>query len=145
MKEVQAQFQLLDNYVKEYSLKINNKIPENSNLNINGQIGFRIINITEQEDGLIGEIELVNNLDITIEEENKAQIKIIMRGLFKYTNKEEKDKFEEMLKINGATTLSHLIRAYIHSNTALSGMPNIITPMVNFIQFFKDNENNTNK
>lgn len=61
-----------------------------------------------------------------------------MGGLFKYSDKNQKEKFEEMLKINGATTLSHLIRAYIHTNTAISGMPNIITPMINFVEFFNE-------
>ena len=56
------------------------------------------------------------------------------------TIKQKKSDFEEMLKINGATTLSHLIRSYIHTNTAISGMPNIIVPMINFVQFFKENE-----
>ena len=49
-----------------------------------------------------------------------------------------KENFEEMLKINGASTLSHLMRAYIYTMTGLSGMPQINTPMINFIEFFKN-------
>lgn len=139
MKNVQAQFQMLDSYVKEYNLKTTCKLTDDMNMNINGQIGFGIIKITEEEDRLVGEIEVSNNLDIMVEEKCKAEIEIVMRGLFQYTNKDEKEKFEEMLKINGATTLSHLIRAYIHTNTAISGMPNIITPMINFVEFFHEN------
>lgn len=138
MKNVQAQFQMLDSYVKEYSLKTTCKLTNDMDMNINGQIGFGIIKIVEDDDGLIGEIEVTNNLDIMVEENCKAKIKIVMGGLFKYTNKNQKEKFEEMLKINGATTLSHLIRAYIHTNTAISGMPNIITPMINFVEFFNE-------
>ena len=47
-------------------------------------------------------------------------------------------KFEEMLKLNGATTLSHLIRAYIFAVTGLSGIPQISTPMINFVDFFEN-------
>ena len=140
MKNVQAQFQMLDSYVKEYNLKTNCKLSESMGINVNGEVQFRIVNITEKDDELIGEIELVNNLDLIVEEEIKAQIKIVMGGLFRYTNKAEKEKFENMLKINGATTLSHFIRTYIHTNTAMSGMPNIITPMINFVEFFNKEE-----
>ena len=138
MKNVQAQFQMLDNYVKEYNLKTNCKLLESMDINMNGEVEFRIVNITEKDNELIGEIELTNNIELIVEEETKAQIKITMGGLFKYSNKDEKEKFENMLKINGATTLSHFIRTYIHTNSAISGMPNIITPMINFVEFFKE-------
>ena len=140
MKNIQAQFQMLDNYVKEYSLKTSGKITENMDTKINGQIGFGIVRITTKEDRLIGEIELSNTLEIISKEKSLAQIQIVMRGLFSGDAKLKKSDFEEMLKINGATTLSHLIRAYIHTNTAISGMPNIIVPMINFVQFFKQSE-----
>lgn len=138
MKNVQAQFQMLDNYVKEYTLKCDKKIPNNVDIDINGEIEFRIVNISESEDYLIGEIELSNKLNLSVEQDLKAEIKITMGGLFKYTNKKEKEKFEQMLKINGATTLSHFIRSYIHTSTTTGGMPPIITPMINFVDFFNN-------
>ena len=141
MEDIQAQFQMLDSFVKEYSLKVFEKIEDNKEMNIKGKLAFRIVNITEQNNILIGEIELINELEIMIKEECKGTIKIIMGGLFQYSNKNEKEKFEEMLKINGTTTLSHLIRTYIYTNTAISGMPTIITPMINFMEFFKEQEN----
>lgn len=141
MKSVQAQFQMLDSYVKEYNLKSVTKLSESMDINIDGHVEFRIVNISESEDSLIGEIELSNKLDLTVDEELRAQINITMGGLFKYDNKDEKEKFEQMLKLNGATALSHFIRTYIHTNTAMSGMPSIITPMINFVEFFKDENN----
>jgi preprotein translocase subunit SecB len=140
MKNVQAQFQMLDSYVKEYNLKTTGKLLDSMSIEVNGQVGFAIVKITERGDCLIGEIELTNDLDLIVEKEVKAQIKIKMGALFQYTNKEEKDKFEKMLKINGATTLSHFIRTYIHMNTGMSGMPKIITPMINFIECFDGDE-----
>ena len=138
MENTQAQFQMLDNYVKEYSLKVDRKLTEEMDITMDGHVEFRIINISEKDDILIGEIELSNNIDLVFENEIVATIHIVMGGLFKYNNKAEKDKFENMLKINGAATLSHFIRTYIHSNSVLSGMPSIITPMINFVDFFKD-------
>lgn len=140
MKNVQAQFQMLDSYVKEYELNTKSKIPKNKKITANGEVQFRIINIEEKQDILLGEIELLNNLDLIVEEEVKAQIKIKMRGLFSYTDKTKKEEFEHMLKINGSTTLSNFIRTYIYTNTSISGMQPIITPMINFIEFFKENQ-----
>ena len=143
MKNVQAQLQMLDSYVKEYNFKTNGKLSENEkSINIVGNVGFRIVNISENNNSLIGEIELTNKLNILLEKEIKAEIKITMGGLFKYNDKKEREKFENMLKINGATTLSHFIRTYIHANTAMSGMTPIITPMINFVEFFKKMKNN---
>ena len=48
--------------------------------------------------------------------------------------------FEKMLKLNGATTLSNIMRAYVISNTSLSGMPTIVIPLINFVEFFKIRE-----
>ena len=55
-----------------------------------------------------------------------------MRGVFEGYNCNSKEEFEEMLKLNGATTLSHLIRSYIYTVTGLSGITNIVTPMVDY-------------
>ena len=59
-------------------------------------------------------------------------------GYFKEYGNIEENTFKEMLKINGATTLSHLCRAYINSATALSGMPPITIPLINFCEFFEN-------
>ena len=40
---VQADFQLMDNYISEFSLNVFNKIKPNINLGINANIGFRIV------------------------------------------------------------------------------------------------------
>ena len=44
----------------------------------------------------------------------------------------------KMLKINGSTILSNLYGAYITANTALSGMPAITIPQIDFNEFFKN-------
>lgn len=141
MKEIKAKFQLLDNYIRKYTLNVENRIPENRNIDIRGQIGFSIINISEKDDEFIGEIELNHSIDLLVDERNQGKIEIEMGALFSAEKEIGKKEFEEMLKINGATTLSHLIRAYIASNTALSSMPKIMMPLINFIEFFEKKEN----
>lgn len=133
---VQADFQLMDNYISDFSLKVFNKI-NNKDLGINVNIAFRIVNINEKD--LIGQVELKYDVDITDENNtNVAKILIVMNALFQGTGNIEKENFEQMLKINGATTLSHLCRAYINSVTAQSGMPVITMPLINFHEFFKN-------
>lgn len=151
-KNVQALFQLQDSYIKDFNIHTLKKIEQRDNLNIIGQLGFRIINIKEEKNNYVGQIELINDLKISIKEEEYSNIHISMVGLFlgTKTNDYDKNKFEEMLKLNGATTLSHLIRAYVYSVTGLSGMPQISTPMINFMEFFKNareikNENTDSK
>lgn len=131
----QANFQLIDNYISDFSLKVSRKIKNDSELTINGSIGFGIININE--DDMIGQIEFRQILTIQDGNEEVANISISMNALFKGSNKLKINEFEEMLKINGTTTLSHLCRAYILSATAQSGMQPITTPLINFQDFFE--------
>jgi preprotein translocase subunit SecB len=131
---------LQDSFVKDFNINTIKKIDHKENLNIMGQLGFKINSIREETDNFIGQIELINDIKITLKDEEYANIHISMVGLFIGIKSEEYDKnrFEEMLKINGATTLSHLIRAYVYTVTGLSGMPQISTPMINFMEFFKN-------
>lgn len=138
---VQADLQLIDNYISEFSLNVYNKIDNKKDLDINANIGFRIVNIDEKE--LIGQIELKYIIDIIDNGEKVAKIIMVMNALFEGNENINKEKFEQMLKINGATTLSHLCRAYINSATSLSGMPTITMPLINFCEFFKNAKETT--
>ncbi len=138
MGNIKAKFQLLDSYIKKYSMEVNRKIQNNEEIEIDGQMGFGIVQITKTEE-LIGEIELTNKIILKINNKEVGTINIVMGALFNGTLDIEED-FEKMLKLNGATTLSNLMRAYVASNTALSGMPTIMVPMINFVEFFNNKE-----
>ena len=143
MENIKAKYQLLDSYVKNYSLNLKRKIQNNEDVEVKGQIGFGIVNITKK-DNLVGEVELANKIELIIKEENVGEIQISMGALFEGELEIEKD-FERMLQINGATTLSHMMRTYIITNTALSGMPTITLPLINFVEFFKNAKHSKNK
>lgn len=132
---IQAKFQLMDNYISEFSLNVNNKIVQNQDLDVNFNVGFRIVNIDKKE--LVGQVELRYDMDIIKDGDNVAKIILAMNALFKGDEGIDEKTFEQMLKINGATTLSHLCRAYISSATALSGMPTITIPLIDFNEFFQ--------
>lgn len=139
-KNAQAQFQMLDSYIKEFNLNAFRKIDGKEELNIEGQVGFGIVSIREEKNKYIGQIELINDIKINDSKEQCAEIHIVITGLFSCNKNQDYDRnrFEGMLKINGATTLSHLIRAYVYTMTGLSGMPQITTPMINFVEFFNN-------
>lgn len=139
MENIKAKFQLLDNYVKNYSMEVKRKIQSNEEIEINGQISFGIIKITKDK-SLIGEVELTNEIDLMVNKEKIGRIHIVLGALFEGELEIEK-QFEDMLKLNGATTLSHMMRTYITTNTALNGMPTITLPLINFVEFFKNEEN----
>lgn len=134
--EVQANFQLLDSYISEFNLNVFEKIGLDKQLEIDANIGFQIVNVNEKD--LVGQIELRYEIDVLESDKKLAKIMIVMNALFKGEGDISKKDFERMLKINGATTLSHLCRAYINSATSLSGMPPITMPLINFNEFFKN-------
>ena len=133
-----AEFQLIDNYISEFSLNVMKKVTIDDDLVTNGNVGYSIINIDNKN--MTGQVELSYDISMMIKDEKIGDIRLVMNALFKASNNISEEKFEEMLKINGATTLSHLCRAYINSVTAQSGMPPILIPLINFIEFFKNAE-----
>ena len=143
MSNIKANIQLLDNYIKKYEIKVDRKIIKQEKINIECSIGFAIINIIEEKEELIGEIEMEYKIKIIHEKEEIGKINTVVGALFKGNNI-KKDNFIEMLKYNGAPTLSQIVRSYIITNTSLNGMPTVIIPMINFVEFFKETKNKKN-
>lgn len=138
MENIKANIQLLDNYIKEYEMRLEGKIEEESKVELNCSISFGIAKIEEKEEKeKIGQIDMTYIIDIVQDKKSIGKIRLVMQALFSGNKEIEKEKFEEMLKYNGASTLSQIIRAYIITNTSLSGMPTINLPMINFVEFFK--------
>ena len=140
MKKTQtkAVMQMQDSYIEKFEFTTKRKVVQNEELELNSEIGFQIVNLIEKEDKYIAHIRLMNRITTIINDENIQHINVIINGLFEGSKEIEKTKFEEMLKLNGAVTLSHLVRAYINTMTSLSGNQTIITPMTNFHEFFRD-------
>lgn len=138
-QNVQANFQLVDSYISKYSLEIFEKIYDKEEIKLEYNIGFGIIDINEEKS--VGQVELAYDIDIVCKNKKVAKIILEMNALFSGEKIEDRKAFENMLKINGATTLSHLSRAYITSVTAMSGMPTITMPLINFNKFFENKDN----
>ena len=141
MKNIKAKMQFLDNYVKEYEIKVEGKIDINTVLNLNCSLGFGIVKIEKNETNKIGQIQMVYDIKLLKESDNNevGKIHLVMEALFEKEKELTNEQFEKMLKYNGAPILSQIMRAYIISNTSLNGMPVINIPIINFIEFFENN------
>lgn len=141
MKNIKAKMQFLDNYVKEYEIKVEGKIDINTILNLNCSLGFGIVKIEKNETNKIGQIQMVYDIKLLKESDNNevGKIHLVMEALFEGEKELTSEQFEKMLKYNGAPILSQIMRAYIISNTSLNGMPVINIPIINFIEFFENN------
>lgn len=144
MNNTMAKIQLLDKYVKEFKMTLKGKIDETSKTDVNCSLSFGIININAMENKMIGQIQMLYDIQLLKKEEEIGNIYLDIQALFEGEGDITKEQFEEMLKFNGAPALSQIARAYIISNTALSGMPTINLPMINFVEFFKNEENKNN-
>ena len=136
MEKSTTNFQLLDNYVSEFNMEVMDKIKYTDSLDINSSVSFSIVNIDEIN--LIGQVELTYDIEVNIKEKEAFNISLVMNALFHTDNKISKKSFEELLKFQGAPIVSNLCLAYINSVTALSGMPPLNMPIIDFNDFFKN-------
>ena len=144
MEIVQSKIKMLDNFVRKYTINLENRMPSNDPAKYNANIGFAIKKIVEgTNNDYVGQVMLSNKLDIT-SNKTSGNIEIEMEGLFSGPKEMGREEFEKRLKVEAATTLNHYMRTFIHATTALSGMPAIHTPMIDFDEFFKNADKKKN-
>lgn len=144
MENVQSKIRMLDNFVKKYTINLDNRMPANDPTKYNANIGFAIKKIVDgNNNDYVGQVMLSNKLDLT-SDKTTGFIEIEMEGLFSGPKEMGKEEFEARLKIESATILNHYMRTYIHATTALSGMPAIHTPIIDFEEFFKNADKKKN-
>lgn len=136
---MRAVMQMLDCYVSKYNFIMNKKILPTTDLAIDGKLGYRQIDEEERDNSIVIVLELQN--DISIKEKNNnmvnnlddGNINVSMIGVFSFDKDIDKSEMERMISVNCVAILYQQMRAYITSNTALSGsVPNIVLPVLNF-------------
>ena len=138
MEDMKTNIQLVDNYIKEYDLKLKKRILENTKIKLGISIIFGIVNIKEEDNKKIAQVNMEYNLDlIENEKENVGKIHLIMQALFVAEKTVSNKEIEEELKYKGAPLLSQIIASYIMNNTALSEIQTIKLPLIDFNEFFK--------
>lgn len=141
--KIMSSFQFVDSYIKSSNIKIHNRNIKNSKLELG--IEVNISELKENEKGLSAELRLKNIVRINNENgDNLVEIDVEMAGIFRAQNM-DKEKFMQFMKFSGTPIISQSIRSYVMSMSALSGIDTIRIPLINYVEFFNNNENVENK
>ena len=138
-KNITSDFQFVDSYIRNSSFKIHNRNLGNNKLNLAIEVKFS--EIKENKDELSAELRLKNFVEVNDDTGNPLiEIEVEMAGIFKAHNM-DKDEFIKCMKFNGTPIIYQSIRSYIMSMSALSGVETIRIPLINYVEFFKDEQN----
>lgn len=138
-KNIHSPFQLKDHYVDELIVKNKSIV-----LSRDDQHNLRDISIIGAEvkddlDNFTGSLSLSINVSCKRKDDSKSTIsvKIVLTGIFLAGKSEEMDlkKFQDMLILNGATSLYSIARAIIATTTAQClSSGKVLLPMVNIFE-----------
>lgn len=136
--KIESDFQFIDSYIRNSNLEIFNRNIDDSKLNLSVKVKFS--NIRKEKNELTAELRLKNIVKIIGKDKENVcvQIEVEMAGIFKGHNMDN-EKFMHYMKYSGTPIISQLIRSYIMNITALSGINTIRIPLINYVEFFKEN------
>lgn len=139
-EEVQSEFQLRNCKIEK--LKLNNDfiaLPSPEELKLSISIKNAISNIEEKNDNFLFanlklDLEVMSEADVN---DQNIYIRILLNGIFTF-NGNDKERFTEMLLLNGNATLYSIARSHIITLSALSCVSGQITlPMINFVKLLE--------
>lgn len=138
---IKSNFQFIDSYITHSSMDIINRKKIESTLELN--IESRISEIKKKDNKLSAEMRLKNNIIVREKNTNKelTRIEVEMAGIF-LANDMKEEEFIRYMKYSGAPLLSQSIRSYVMTITSLAGINMIRIPLINYIEFFKENDKN---
>lgn len=138
---IKSNFQFIDSYITHSSMDIINRKKIESTLELN--IESRISEIKKKDNKLSAEMRLKNNIIVREKNTNKelTKIEVEMAGIF-LANDMKEEEFIRYMKYSGAPLLSQSIRSYVMTITSLAGINMIRIPLINYIEFFKENDKN---
>lgn len=138
---IKSNFQFIDSYITHSSMDIINRKKIESTLELN--IESRISEIKKKDNKLSAEMRLKNNIIVREKNTNKelTKIEVEMAGIF-LANDMKEEEFIKYMKYSGAPLLSQSIRSYVMTITSLAGINMIRIPLINYVEFFKENDKN---
>lgn len=140
-KNIMSDFQFIDSYIKNSNFKIHNRNLKNGKLELG--IEVNISELKENKDEISAELRLKNLVKINNnKEELLVEVEVEMAGIFKAHNM-DKIKFIQFMKFSGTPIISQAIRCYIMNISALAGIDTIRVPLINYVEFFKNNDEKT--
>lgn len=139
-RNIMSDFQFIDSYIKSSNYRIHNRNIKNSKLELG--IEVNISELKENKEELSAELRLKNLVKINDNQGNVlVEIDVEMAGIFRAHNM-DKDKFIQFMKFSGTPIISQSIRSYIMNISALGGIETIRIPLINYVEFFKNDDKN---
>lgn len=133
--EVSADFQFLGNRVISLSLDTRLLETKGQRVEVSFIFDYEVKALEEREENYLGIMEFIVKVKATVGKKHFFKVRLVMEGAFACGTKSmPRDKFEEMLEINGLFTLSQISRAYLISVTSQSGMNPVKMPMINVMK-----------
>lgn len=133
-KEVLADFQILGSRVSKLILDTR-ILDEKGRTDISFDFDYDTDEVEEDGNRLLGVLRFIVQIKAKVKNKILFKIELEMEGMFTGNNDRlSREKFMEMLEINGLVNLLHLSRAYLISVTAQSGInPPVRLPMINVL------------
>lgn len=140
--EIASGFQFAASRVSKFNLEVKDVSSKGARAQINFDFDYNVLNVDETGESYAGLIEFIVSVKAKVKNSLLFKISLTMEGAFTGTKKDlQIEEFNNMLKLNGLTTLSQLSRAYIASITSLSGInPPIKLPMINIFSLINKKE-----
>lgn len=143
-----SSFQFIQNRLVDLKFTNNRLKTDMINLKKNFDINYKIESIEEREDHYIGVITLHISLTAKDDLGKAFSIKLIMEAYFTNNKSQPIEKFENMLRLNGVSTLYSICRAYLTTISSISFIGDSIKlPMLNVLMFkeLKDQDSKDTK
>jgi preprotein translocase subunit SecB len=140
IQNAKAEINFTDNYVKRLKIETSRPPRDNQDVNVNMAIDYTISEIEVVENKLFGKVELVLEIKLIDKEGTFIYLELINAGLFNSdSGYSQKDKFHDMLELNGIMILYQLSRSLITSVTAQAGiLPPITLPLINIFKVIEN-------
>lgn len=143
-KNVESSFQLMFNSIINLSLKNDYiKIGDDDDIKRKYDVSYKIRDIAESGDSLIGFLDLHVNVSVGNDEDKLTGLKMSMtvRGVFTDSLNVSKEEFRQKLAINGTASLYSISRSIVAmvSSQALSG-ESLTLPMINVFKLVEQDK-----
>ncbi|MDD4439904.1 MAG: preprotein translocase subunit SecB [Tissierellia bacterium] len=134
-KEVMADFQFLGNRVSKLVIETK-QLEEKGRAELSYDFDYKVTHISEMDNNILGILQFSVQTKAKIKKKILFKIDLTMEGAFAGNlEKIPKEKFAEMLEMNGLANLMNISRAYLVSMSAQSGInPPVRLPMINLIK-----------
>lgn len=143
MSNIISPFQMKKNRVVSFEFRQREAAEEYESRKVSFTADYNMSDILETNEIMQSELHLLIQMDGRTDTDRELfQLRLDMMGVFEgNSEKIDRERFLNMLKVNGLSTLMQLSRAYVTASTALSGFVNPIHfPMINVYELVKMKE-----